>query len=173
MCEFPEGFKYTKGGHSVPPSTNHSLVKEFNAQFSTNEQIENTAKNQTGTTLINEKEVQTLRDARAGCKKTGKHILNLEDFYFHYIFSLLSRLGICVWAPNLEEAPGFLYNEACRTVALMTLFQLSCSGAYQYMHANISYLNEINLLHCAYVHFVHDLMTEKFKKENKQAGTNF
>ncbi|MBW0483425.1 hypothetical protein O181_023140 [Austropuccinia psidii MF-1] len=159
--------------HSVPPSTNHSLLKEFNTRFSTNEQIENTAKNQRGTTLINEKEVQTLRDARAGRKKIGKHIVNLEDFYFHYIRSLLSRLGIRVWAPDLEEAPGFLYNEACRTVALMTFRQLACSGAYRYMRANISYLNDINLLHRAYDHFVHYLMTEKFKKENKQAGKNF
>ncbi|MBW0503211.1 hypothetical protein O181_042926 [Austropuccinia psidii MF-1] len=159
--------------HSVPPSPNHSLLKEFNAQFSTNEQINDTAKSKTGTTLINKKEVQTLHDACAGHNKIGKHIINLEDFYFHYICSLLSRLGICVWAPELEEAPGFLYNEACCTVTLTTFCQLACSGAYQYMCANISYLNDINLLHCAYDHFVHYLMTEKFKKENKQAGKNF
>ncbi|MBW0465279.1 hypothetical protein O181_004994 [Austropuccinia psidii MF-1] len=111
--------------HSVPPSPNHSLLKELNAQFSTNEQINNAAKSKTGTTLINEKEVQALHDARAGRKKIGKHIVNLEYFYFFYIFSLLSRLGICVWAPNLEEAPGFLYNEACHTVALMTFSSLN------------------------------------------------
>ncbi|MBW0544683.1 hypothetical protein O181_084398 [Austropuccinia psidii MF-1] len=136
------------------------------------EQIESAAESKSAANIISEKEVQTLRDARAGQKKNGKHIIYLEDFYFHYICSLLSRIGIRIWAPNLEEAPGFLYNKACRTIALMTFRQLACSGAYQYMRANLSYLNRIDLLHRTYDHFVHYLMTEKFKKENKQAGKN-
>ncbi|MBW0520932.1 hypothetical protein O181_060647 [Austropuccinia psidii MF-1] len=150
--------------HAVPPKPDNSLLKEFNQQFSTNEQLQSAATSQTGGNPITKKEVQTLRDACAGCKKVGKHIVYLENFHFLYIRSLLSKLGICVWAPDLQEAPGFLYNEACCTVAIMTFRQLACSGAYQYMQANLKYLNNISLLHCTYDHFVHYLMSEKYKK---------
>ncbi|MBW0467500.1 hypothetical protein O181_007215 [Austropuccinia psidii MF-1] len=146
-CEVPEDFNLTKDAmfvhikilwgmleeHEVPPKPDNSLLKEFNQQFSTNEQLKNAATSQTGGNIITKKEVQTLRDACAGRKKVGKHIVYLENFYFLYICSFLSKLRICVWAPDLEKAPGFFYNEACCTVAIMTFRQLACSGAYQYM----------------------------------------
>ncbi|MBW0561758.1 hypothetical protein O181_101473 [Austropuccinia psidii MF-1] len=118
------------GEHVVPPKPENSLLKEFNKQCSTNEQLQNAETSQTGGNIITKKEVQTIRDACAGRKKVGKHIVYLENFYFLYICSLLSKLGICFWAPDLEEGPGFLYNAACRTVAIMTFCQLACSGAY-------------------------------------------
>ncbi|MBW0575178.1 hypothetical protein O181_114893 [Austropuccinia psidii MF-1] len=158
--------------HVVPPKPKNSLLKEFNQPFSTNEQLQNAATSQTGGNLITKKEVQTLRDACAGHKKVGKHIVYLENFYFLYICSLLSKLGIRVWAPDLEEAPGFLYNAACRTVAIMNFRQLACSGAYQFMQANLKYLNNISLLHRTYDHFVHYLMSERYKKKIKEAWKN-
>ncbi|MBW0509718.1 hypothetical protein O181_049433 [Austropuccinia psidii MF-1] len=158
--------------HVVPPKPDNSLLKEFNQLFSTNEQLQNAATSQKGGNIITEKEVQTLCDACAGCKKVGKHIVYLENFYFLYIRSLLSKLSIHVWAPDLEEEPGFLYNESCRTVAIMTFRQLACSGAYQYMQAKLKYLNNISLLHCTYDHYFHYLMSEKYKKEIKEAGKN-
>ncbi|MBW0476720.1 hypothetical protein O181_016435 [Austropuccinia psidii MF-1] len=72
----------------VPEDFYHT--KEFNERFSTHEQIESSAESKSAANVISEKEVQTLRDARAGRKKIGKHIVYLEDFYFHYICSLLS-----------------------------------------------------------------------------------
>ncbi|MBW0493839.1 hypothetical protein O181_033554, partial [Austropuccinia psidii MF-1] len=185
-CEVPADFNFTKEAlyvhirilwgmiekQPLPPSPDKSLLKEFKQRFSNNDQIQDAANSNTGATLISEKEVQTLRDARAGRQKIGKHIVNLNEFYFLYIRSLLSKVGIRIWAPDLEEAPHSLYNEACRIIALMTFRQVACSGAYQYMRANLKYLNNINLLNCAYDHFVHYRMTEKFKKENKEAGKN-
>ncbi|MBW0484032.1 hypothetical protein O181_023747 [Austropuccinia psidii MF-1] len=108
---------------SLPPSPDQSLLKEFNMQFSNNDKLENVAKRNTCAVLISEKEVQMLRDAHAGHQKIGKHIVNLDDSYFQYIHSLLSKFGIHIWAPNLEAAPGSLYNEACPTIAIMTFFQ--------------------------------------------------
>ncbi|MBW0539595.1 hypothetical protein O181_079310 [Austropuccinia psidii MF-1] len=109
-----------------------------------------------------------LCDARA-----GRQIVNLDDFYFQYICSLLSKFGIHIWAPNLEAEPGSLYNEACQTIAIITFLQLACSGAYQYMQANLSYLNNIDFKHWAYNNYVHYHMTENFKKDIKESGKNF
>ncbi|MBW0539232.1 hypothetical protein O181_078947 [Austropuccinia psidii MF-1] len=186
MCEVPEDFQYTKDAifihirilwgmikqKSLPPSPDQSLLKEFNMLFSNNDELENVAKSNTCAVLISEEEVQMLCDACAGRQKIGKHIVNLDDFYFQYIRYLLSKFGICIWAPDLEAAPGSLYNEACRTIAIMTFRQVACSGAYQYMRANLSYLNNIDLIHRAYNHYVHYHMTEKFKKEIKETGKN-
>ncbi|MBW0470749.1 hypothetical protein O181_010464 [Austropuccinia psidii MF-1] len=151
----------------LPPSPDQSLLKEFNMQFSNNDELENVAKSNTCAVLISEKEAQKLCDSCAGHQKIGKHIVNLDYFYFQYIRSLLSKFGICIWAPDLEAGPGSLYNEACQTVAIMNFCQVACSGAYQYMRANLSYL-----IHWAYNHYVHYHMTEKFKKEIKETGKN-
>ncbi|MBW0474339.1 hypothetical protein O181_014054 [Austropuccinia psidii MF-1] len=111
----------------VPASPDHTLLKEFFEQFSNHDQVKNAA------SLIQQNNVQNLHDARAGCRNIGKYIQNLEGFNFHYIRALLSKPGICIWAPDLEDAPGSLYNESCQTVALITFRQVACSGAYQYM----------------------------------------
>ncbi|MBW0586358.1 hypothetical protein O181_126073 [Austropuccinia psidii MF-1] len=104
----------------LPPSPDQSLLKEFNMQFSNNDELENVAKINTCAVLISEKEVQMLCDACEGRRMIGKHIVNLDDSYFQYINSLLSKFGICIWAPNLEAESGSLYNEAFRTIAIMT-----------------------------------------------------
>ncbi|MBW0504895.1 hypothetical protein O181_044610 [Austropuccinia psidii MF-1] len=184
MCEVPDDFIHTKEAlyahikilwgmlekNTLPPAPDRSLLKEFYGRFSTNEQVLNVATSNTGANLIGEKEVKTLRDAHAGRLKVGKHIINLEEFYILYIHSMLAKLGIRVWAPDLEEAPDSLYNEACRTAALMTFRQVACSGAYHYIKANLMYCNNLSLLKVAYNHFVHYLMAETYKIENKESG---
>ncbi|MBW0518634.1 hypothetical protein O181_058349 [Austropuccinia psidii MF-1] len=184
--EVPEDFHFTKEAlfihikvlwgmlekQCVPPSPDHTLLKEFFERFSNHDQVQNAENSNNAASLIQQNDVQTLRDARAGRRKIGKYIVNLEDFYFHYIRELLSKLGIGIWAPDLEDAPGSLYNESCRTVALMTFRQVACSGAYQYMRANLTYLNNLELLQKAYNHFVHFLMAQKYKKEIQESGSN-
>ncbi|MBW0541149.1 hypothetical protein O181_080864 [Austropuccinia psidii MF-1] len=155
----------------LPPSPDKSILKELIEQFSNNYQIQNAANSTTEATLISEKEVQKLCNAVSGCQKIGEHIVNLHEFHFLYIRLLLSKVGICIRAQALEHAPHSLYNMACRIIALITFWQVACSGAYQYMRANLKYLN-INLLNPAYDHFVHYCMTEKFKKEDKEASKN-
>ncbi|MBW0532125.1 hypothetical protein O181_071840 [Austropuccinia psidii MF-1] len=113
----------------VPPPPDHTLLKEFFERFSNHDQVQNAANRKNAASPIQQKDVQTLRDAHAGRRKTGKYIVNLEDFYFQYIWALFLKPGICIWEPDLEDAPGSLYNESCRTVALMTFHQVSCSGA--------------------------------------------
>ncbi|MBW0522110.1 hypothetical protein O181_061825 [Austropuccinia psidii MF-1] len=96
----------------------------------------------------------------------------MQDFYITYVHAMLAKLGIRIWAPDLEEAPGSLYNEACRIVALMTFRQIACSGAYQYMRANLTYCSDLGLLSSAYDHYVHYVLAEKYRKENREKGWN-
>ncbi|MBW0564066.1 hypothetical protein O181_103781 [Austropuccinia psidii MF-1] len=155
---------------SLPPSPDRLLLKEFYGRFSSNERVVNVAQSNTGDNLISEKEVKTLRDARSGHMKVGKHIIHLKEFYILYLHSMLAKLGICLWAPDLEEAPDSLYNEACWTAALMKFRQVSSSGAYRYIRASLAYCNNLQLLKRAYDHFVHYLMAGVHKVENKEAG---
>ncbi|MBW0500598.1 hypothetical protein O181_040313 [Austropuccinia psidii MF-1] len=147
MREAPEDFRYTKEAlfnhikllrgmvkkGSIPPAADHSLITEFYQRFSTTNQMENVASNKQSTTLIKHDQGQTLCDACAGRIKIGNQIVNLQKFYIDYIKATLAKLGICAWAPDLEDAPNSLYNEACRISALMNLHQIAASGAYQYM----------------------------------------
>ncbi|MBW0553235.1 hypothetical protein O181_092950 [Austropuccinia psidii MF-1] len=73
---------------------------------------------------------------------------------------------------NLEEAPDSIYNEACSIVALMTFQQITCSGAYKYMRANLTYCSDLGLLCSAYDHYVHYVLSEKFRKETREGGWN-
>ncbi|MBW0552551.1 hypothetical protein O181_092266 [Austropuccinia psidii MF-1] len=63
----------------------------------------------------------------------------LKEFYQQ--FSSAEELGICIWAPNLEEAPDSIYNDAWRIVA-------------------------------AYDHYVHYVLSKKFRKETRERGWN-
>ncbi|MBW0538120.1 hypothetical protein O181_077835 [Austropuccinia psidii MF-1] len=122
--------------------------------------------------LINEAQVQTLHDSCSGKRKTGKNIINVQEFYITYVHAMLAKLGIHIWAPDLEEAPNYLYNKACCIVSLMKFQQISCSGAYQYMRTNLTYCNYLGLLCTEYDHYVHYVLAEKYKKENREKGLN-
>ncbi|MBW0578381.1 hypothetical protein O181_118096 [Austropuccinia psidii MF-1] len=99
---------------AMPTAPDKQLLKKVYQRFSS------VAQNSQGVKLINEAQVQTLRDARSGKRKIGKNIINMQDFYITYVHAMLAKLGICIWAPDLKEAPDSLYNEACQVVALMT-----------------------------------------------------
>ncbi|MBW0493955.1 hypothetical protein O181_033670 [Austropuccinia psidii MF-1] len=186
MREAPEDFRYTKEAlfdhikllwkmvkkGSIPPAADHSLLTEFYQRFSTTDQIENVSSNKQSTTLIKHDEVQTLCDSHAGCIKIGNQIVNIQQFYIYYIKATLAKLGIRAWAPDFEDAPNSLFNEACRISSLMTFRQIAASRAYQYMQSHLSYAKNLGLLRSAYNHFVHYVMTEKYKKEAKEAGRN-
>ncbi|MBW0561185.1 hypothetical protein O181_100900 [Austropuccinia psidii MF-1] len=124
---------------SLPPSPDRLLLKEFYGRFSGNERVVNVAQSNTGANLISEKEFKTIRDARSGHMKVGKHIIHLKEFYILYLHSMLAKLGICLWAPDLEEAPDYLYNQACCTAALVKFRKVSSSGAYKYIRASLAY----------------------------------
>ncbi|MBW0514432.1 hypothetical protein O181_054147 [Austropuccinia psidii MF-1] len=96
----------------------------------------------------------------------------MQDFYITYVHAMLAKLGIHIWAPNLEEAPDSLYNEACQAVALTKFRQIACSGSYQYMRANLTYCGDLGLLCTAYDHYVHYLLAKRYKKESRDQGWN-
>ncbi|MBW0537868.1 hypothetical protein O181_077583 [Austropuccinia psidii MF-1] len=147
MCDAPPDFKYTKEElyihiqllwgmltpAALPKPPDKHLLKEFYQQFSSVEEIQSVAQKSQGVKLINEAQFQNLHAACSRKRKVGKNIINMQDFYITYVHATLAKLGICIWAPNQEEAPDSLYNGACHIVALMTFQQIACSAAYQYM----------------------------------------
>ncbi|KAI9616823.1 hypothetical protein KEM48_005069 [Puccinia striiformis f. sp. tritici PST-130] len=84
--------------------------------------------------------------------------------------AILARLGIRVWAPDLEDLPDSLYNEACRQAALKSFRQASVGGAYAYMNVNLKYATDLTLLIPAYNHYVHYLQATRYNREKNQTG---
>ncbi|MBW0521495.1 hypothetical protein O181_061210 [Austropuccinia psidii MF-1] len=155
---------------ALPTAPDKQLLKEFYQKFSSVEEVQSVAQNSQGVKLINESQVQTSCNTHSGKIKIGKNIINMQDFYITYVHAMLAKLGIRVWGPDLEEAPDFLYNGACCIVALMTFCQIACSGAYQYMNANLIYCSDLGLLSTEYDHYVHYVLAKKFKKEAREKG---
>ncbi|MBW0529205.1 hypothetical protein O181_068920 [Austropuccinia psidii MF-1] len=157
---------------SLPTAPDKQLLKEFYQIFSSAEEVQAVAQNSQGVKLISEDQVQTLWDACSAKRKNGKNIINMQDFYITYVHEILAKLGIHIWAPDLQEAHNSLYNEACRIVALMTFQQIACSGAYQYMCENSAYCSELGFLCTEYDQYVHYVLSEKHKKEVREKGWN-
>ncbi|MBW0478136.1 hypothetical protein O181_017851 [Austropuccinia psidii MF-1] len=134
--------------------------------------VQSVLQNSQGVKLINEAQVQTLRDARSWKRKIGENIINMQDLYITYVHAMLAKLGIGIWEADLEEAPNSMYNEVCRVVALMKFCQIACSGAYQYMWANLTYCGYLGLLRTAYYHYVHYVLPKRYKKESLDQGCN-
>ncbi|KNZ47250.1 hypothetical protein VP01_6572g2 [Puccinia sorghi] len=120
--------------------------------------------------LIPIQEVVTLKNLQKGQKKAGKCLVNMDEFFINYTQATLARLGIRVWAPDLEDSPHSLYNEACRQAALKSFRQVAASGAYAYMNINKKYTTDLQLLIPAYNHYVHFLQTNQFNREKHQLG---
>ncbi|MBW0506432.1 hypothetical protein O181_046147 [Austropuccinia psidii MF-1] len=150
-------------------SPDYTMLREFNTCFSLSD-IVTQSENPNMLPLVPLEEILTLRNTPPGKKKIGKAIIQMTDFSIKYVVASLERLGICCWAPDLNEARDTLYKKACRVSALQTFRQIAISGAYDYMNINLVYLENIQLLTNVYNHFVHWYMAQQFKKDAKEAG---
>ncbi|MBW0551369.1 hypothetical protein O181_091084 [Austropuccinia psidii MF-1] len=186
QSEIPEAFQPTKKAfckhvkllwgliyqNSVPMSPDYTMLKEFNTCFSFLSEIMTQSENPNMLPLVPLEKILTLRNTPPGKKKIGNAIIHMTDFSIKYVVACLARLGICHWAPDLNEASNTLHNEACRVSALQKLFKIAISGAYEYMNIDLVYLENIQLLTNVYNHFVHWYMAQKCKKEAKKACKN-
>ncbi|KAI9608933.1 hypothetical protein H4Q26_005127 [Puccinia striiformis f. sp. tritici PST-130] len=150
---------------AIPSPPHPNTILEFTSRFSNADKIERTANDTSGAALIPVKEVVTFKDIKCGRKKVGKGLVNLEEFFVSYTQAILARLGIRVWAPDLEDLPDSLYNEACRQAALKSFRQASVGGAYAYMNVNLKYATDLTLLIPAYNHYVHYLQATRYNRE--------
>ncbi|KAA1137645.1 hypothetical protein PGTUg99_017935 [Puccinia graminis f. sp. tritici] len=150
-----------------PPSDS---LREFNSRFSDANEIEQTAENTNAPSLIPVKDIQTLKSLKLGRRKVGKGLVHLEDFFVEYTQATLARLGLRIWAPDLEDSPDSLYNEACRQAALKTFRQAACSDAYAYMNINKNHAKNLQLLIPTYNHYVHFLQKNRYEREKKEVG---
>jgi hypothetical protein len=155
---------------TIPSPPHPDTLREFTSRFSNADEIKQTAENSSGAALIPVNDVVTFKDIKCGRKKVGKGLVNLEEFFIIYTQAILARLGIRVWAPDLEDRPDSLYNEACRQAALKSFRQAAAGGAYAYMNVNQKYATDLGLLIPAYNHYVHFLQTNRYNREKNQTG---
>ncbi|MBW0568841.1 hypothetical protein O181_108556 [Austropuccinia psidii MF-1] len=155
---------------SVPMSPDYTMLKEFNTCFYFLSDIVTQSENPNTLPLVRLEEIITLRNTPLGKKKIGNAIIHMTYFLIKYVVEFLARLGICHWAPELNEASDTLYNKACRVSILQTFCQIAISAAYEYMNINLVYLENIQLLTNVYNHSVHWYMAQQLKKEAKEAG---
>ncbi|KAH9807674.1 hypothetical protein DFH28DRAFT_1146224 [Melampsora americana] len=183
MKETPEGFRTTKvcltmlmwgmvetGAIPPPPCLNN--VREFTSAFSNSDEIQHVINSSAARELVPQHEVLTLKGIASGRRKMGRHIINIKEFFISITQSSLAKLGIRTWGPNLLEPTDSLWNEACRMSALMIFRRVAIGGAFDYMNINRTYVQNLGLLEGAYNHYVHYVMTEKYKKEVKEEGKN-
>ncbi|PLW52253.1 hypothetical protein PCASD_00220 [Puccinia coronata f. sp. avenae] len=125
--EQPEGFESTKEAFylhikilwgliesgTIPslPKPNQSV--EFNQQFSCAKKIKHVINSRGSPHLVAFNQIENLREAKSTRKKLAKNFYHMLDMLIQYIHTLLARIGICKWAPDLEAQPNSLYNKAC------------------------------------------------------------
>ncbi|MBW0556800.1 hypothetical protein O181_096515 [Austropuccinia psidii MF-1] len=155
---------------AVPTSPHPEQLSIFSQRFSNSEQVESAITNDVPA-LVPLDTIKTLRGLQGQRTKVGKNFLNLSDFMIRYVQVSLSKLGIIRWAPNIDEQPDSLYNEACRISALKTFRQLVIGGAYVFMNIRMGYVNDLDLLTKTYDHYVHFYMAGIYRKEVNEKGT--
>ncbi|KNE95049.1 hypothetical protein PSTG_11642 [Puccinia striiformis f. sp. tritici PST-78] len=106
---------------TIPSPPHPDTLTEFNGRFSDPSEIVLAADDAQSPSLIPVKEIVSLKSLKLGRRKIGQGIVHLEEFFVEYTQATLARLGLRVWAPDLDDSPHSLYNEACRQAALKTL----------------------------------------------------
>ncbi|KAH9450930.1 hypothetical protein Pst134EB_018437 [Puccinia striiformis f. sp. tritici] len=105
---------------TIPSPPHPDTLTEFNGRFSDPSEIVLAADDAQSPSLIPVKEIVSLKSLKLGRRKIGQGIVHLEEFFVEYTQATLARLGLRVWAPDLDDSPHSLYNEACRQAALKT-----------------------------------------------------
>ncbi|EGG11304.1 uncharacterized protein MELLADRAFT_102169 [Melampsora larici-populina 98AG31] len=157
---------------AVPKAPDPALMEEFNARLSNVSEIAGVLDNHAAQSLIDDKEVITLAEARHGRMKVGKGIFNIKDFFLLFTRAMLAKLGIRVWCPDLDASEDSMWNEACRISAICIFRQWAIADAFITMNINKSFINNILLLERTYNHYVFHVCADKYKQELKGEGTN-
>ncbi|KAG0140178.1 hypothetical protein CROQUDRAFT_100483 [Cronartium quercuum f. sp. fusiforme G11] len=157
---------------AVPKPPIPALVAEFNARFSDVSDINGVLDSLTAQDLVDRNQVVTFSEARAGRMKIGHGIVNIKEFFVMYAQAMFAKLGIWVWAPDLDAADDSLWNEACQISAIRIFRQWVAADAFVYMNINKKFTNDILLLERTYNHYVHYWIAQKYKQESKEEGAN-
>lgn len=156
--------------NDVPPIPDATLLKDFYLRFSTPNKIQTVVDNAASPDIIPLEVVMSMKEVRAGGGKIANSLSHIDQIYILYCQGILAKTGIRAWCPDLNNNSDSLYNSACRITALKCFRELLSSGAYNYMNPQPKYVNALPLFIQSYNHYVHFLMTEKFKTKMKAAG---
>ncbi|KNZ56632.1 hypothetical protein VP01_2360g4 [Puccinia sorghi] len=108
----------------VPPS--EEQLRSFYQRFQSTEEIQSTINR--CPLLLAIYAIQTLKKACESCMKVRKHMIHLSDFNICYVQSSLSKQGLAVWVPNLDEQANSLYNVAHNMATLKTFCECVAGG---------------------------------------------
>lgn len=156
--------------NNVPPIPDPVLMQDFYKRFSNANEVEKTVENAGSPDIIPLEAIMSMKEVRAGGGKIANSLGHIDQIYVLYCQGILAKTGIRAWCPDLLDASDSLYNSACRITALKCFRELLSSGAYNYMNPDPQYINALPLFMRLYNHYVHYLMTDKFKIELKNAG---
>ncbi|MBW0526524.1 hypothetical protein O181_066239 [Austropuccinia psidii MF-1] len=87
-----------------------------------------------------ESELQEFSSKQIEVVKLANGLGKLSHAYISYIKGTLERLGLKIWAPNLVQHEGDLYNSACRMISVTTFQQLVADGAYNNYSMDCSFV---------------------------------
>lgn len=157
---------------AVPVAPDRALLSEFYARFTEPGQIKDVVESSKSAVLVPMEDILSLRlrDAASGRIKLGRGIIHIQDFFLRYSYTVLAKLGICQWAPDLEAAIDSLWNKACQ-ISAIKIFGVWVTGK-AFPNASYQFVNDFVLLEKAYNHYVHYWLAKKYKKESKESGSN-
>lgn len=156
--------------NDVPGIPDAVLMKDFYFRFSNSQEVQKVVDNAASPDLIPKETILSLKEVRAGGGKVARSLGHIELSEILYCQGIFAKTGIRVWCPDLQDAPDSLYNSACRITALKTFRELLTCGTYNYMNVKPQYIDAFPLFIRVYNHFVHNVMTSKFKAEIACAG---
>ncbi|KNZ48699.1 hypothetical protein VP01_5474g1 [Puccinia sorghi] len=92
---------------TVPGPPSQESIKEFHSRFSNADMIVSAAADEGAPKIIPVYEVVSLASLKAGRKKVGQVLVNIEEFHLAYLKATLACLGIRKWATDLENTEIF------------------------------------------------------------------
>lgn len=149
---------------NVPTTPDPVLLKDFYFKFSSPGEVETVVENDASPNVIPMHSIMSMQEVRTSGGRIANSLGHINQIHILYC------QGIWAWGPDLNNASDSLYNSACRITCLKSFRELLSSGAYNYMNPSKEYINALPLFIRYDNHFVHYLMTDKFKAKTKNAG---
>lgn len=154
----------------VPTTPDPVLLKDFYLRFSNADEVQTVVENKASPDVIQIHSIMSMKEVRTSGGRIANSLGHIGQIYILHCQGILAKRGIRAWGPDLNNASDSLYNSACRITCLKSFRELLSSGAYNYMNPSKEYINALPLFIRYDNHFVHYLMTDKFKAKTKNAG---
>ncbi|KAJ7090020.1 hypothetical protein C8R44DRAFT_536517, partial [Mycena epipterygia] len=104
--------------------------------------------------------------------KIVRAFVQLEESALLHVKTYFAKLGIKTWAIDYTQSAYSMYNMVMRMAAIDTFRWLVTASYYDFLHPNMSYIQDSGLLVRVYDHFAHKYQFGMWKKEVRIPGGN-